>query len=140
MSEFDAVIERLGARFPGKVEDTVKLTTAGEYVRDNYIILLGGTPDEVGGDRQAFRQVADDNATYLLTVQVVGISPAAVRAMLTAAMDELAGWKPKVTGRDCSLRFDSASGPEPDLSVKPPLFFANANYTLRSLFTSRAGS
>jgi len=138
--EFEAVMDRLEDRFPGKVTDTVKLTTAGEYVRDNYVIVLGGVPDEFGGDRQAFRQVEDDNAVLPVTVQVVGVSAAVVRSMLSAAMDELVGWKPVVDGRNCSIRFESASAPEPDTSVKPPLFVANANYIIRSLFTSRAGS
>lgn len=138
MSEFGAVKQRLLLRFPGKVEDTVKTDSNGDYVRDNYLILFGGRPSELGGDRQAFRQVADDNAVYDITVRAVAVDADTCRRLLRDASFELVAWKPTVPGRDCTIRFTGGSDPRPDHAARPPLFYADDEYELRSLFTSRS--
>lgn len=137
MTEFDAFRARLVARFPNKVDDTVRFTADGKYNRDNYLILTGQRRVE-SAERQGRSQPG--NHIWFFKVRAVGVSAEAVRGMLRDASLELVGWVPQVAGRTCyAVRWTDGTAPEADHAVKPPLFFADDEYELRSHF-SNSGS
>lgn len=141
ITHYNAVKDRLedASALSDKVFDSARLNADGTFVRANYIILFGGSPAELGGDRQFRQQVADDNAVFDFTLRGVGTSATAARSMLMAAATQLVGWVPQISGRYCRpVRFTGGDDPRPDMSVKPPLFFADDEYELRSFFRGTA--
>lgn len=138
MNEFDAFQARLEELFPGKVDDTARVDSEGDYLRENYLILTGAATSLVG-DRQGRGQTPDDNAVWDFTVRAVGIDPGICRDMLKRARG-LVGWVPDVDGRRCfAVRHTGSTKPSPDTSVRPPLFYADNDFSFRSHFTN-AGS
>lgn len=136
---YEAVEDRLLERLPGKVSDTARLNADGTYRRENYVILLGGSPAETGGDRQARKQVLNDNAVFDYKMRVVGTSPGVVRDMLDAVNEQMFEWTPQIPGRRCArMHYPPRQKPEvqTENSVKPPLFFADVEWVLRSNFTA----
>lgn len=136
---YGAVQARLELRLPGKVSDSARLNTDGTYRRENYVILLGGAPAETGGDRQAHSQILNDNAVFDYKMRVVGTSPGVVRDMLDAVNAQMFEWTPLIPGRVCSrMHYPPRQRPEVQVetSVKPPLFFADVEWVLRSNFTA----
>lgn len=81
-------------------------------------------------------QVVDDNAVFDYTVRAVGTSATAVRTLQRAVAVQLVAWTPEIPGRRCRpVKFTGGDDePRPDGSVKPPLFFADDEYELRSFF------
>jgi hypothetical protein len=139
-AHYDAVKARLEEHIAldGKVFDTARVDADGAYVRANYLILFGGAPAEFGGDRQARRQVADDNAVFDYMLRAVGISAEAVRLLLEAAAVQFTAWIPEIPGRRCSAMHYPAQTPamRTETSVKPPLLYADAEWVLRSNFVN----
>ncbi len=138
MSHYDAVKSRLEdlPALQGKVFDSTRRDSSGALVRTNYIVLFGGSPAELGGDRAFRSQVVDDNAVFDFTVRGVGVTATSAREMLAAASRQLVSWTPSIPGRYCRpVRFTGGDDyPRPDESVKPPLFYADDEYELRSFF------
>lgn len=135
-AHYDAVKVRLesDSRLDGKVFDSARINEDGTYKRDNYLILLGGL-SELGGVRSVRRQIPDDDAAFEFTVEAVSTSPSTARELRAAARALLVDWVPQVEGRRCSkLRFYQGDNPAPIFAVKPPLFRAADEFTLRSHF------
>ena len=141
-AHYDVVKARLEEHvaLAGKVFDVVRVEN-GEFVRAAYVVLTIGMP-ETGGDRQARSQQHDDNAVFDLKVRAVGTSPSAVMGLLNAVSAQWLGWVPTVAGRRCyALRYPRQTVDiESDASVRPPMFYADVEYTFRSHFVSRSGS
>lgn len=140
-AHFDAVKDRLEEHvaLDGKVFDSARVNADGTYIRTNYVILFGGAPVEFGGDRQARRQIRNDNAIFDYTLRAVGISADIPRKLIDAIADQLTEWIPQIPGRRCSpMHYPPAQSPQVRLetSVKPPLYYADVEWTLRSLFTN----
>jgi len=136
---YDAMLARLEERFPGKVFDTARVNTNGEYVRENYVILSGGSPAETGSARHGRTQILNDDAVFDYTVRVVGTSSNTVLDMLDAVNGQLSQWTPTIPGRNCNrLHYPPRQRPEirTENSVKPPLFYADTEWVLRSFFTN----
>jgi hypothetical protein len=140
-AHFSAVKERLEEHvaLAGKVHDTALLNPDGSYTRTNYVILFGGAPGELGGDRLARTQVVEDNAVFDYMLRAVGVSADVPRNLIDAISAQLTGWKPVVVGRRCSpMHYPPGQRPEVrvETSVKPPLFYADVEWTLRSHFVN----
>lgn len=136
---FEAVKDRLEEHIglAGKVFDTIRENADGELIRANYVILHGGLPAELGGDRAVRRQVFEDNATYDYTVEAVGITADVVRQMLDAADAQLIGWVPDIPGRvGYRTKFSGGTPPRPINAVKPRLFSGDHEYEVRTHFTN----
>lgn len=135
----DAVTARLEMHvgLAGRVFEVVRQNPDGEFVRDNYLVVTAGMP-VTGGDRQARSQVHRDNAIFVFKVRAVGVTSDVVLRMLDAVSQQWLGWVPSVVGRECSsMRYpDQNVTVEADTSVRPPLFFADVEYTLRSHFVN----
>jgi len=129
----------------GKVRDTSWATWSGDaptYERTNYVILFGGSPTEVGGARQGRSQDSSDELLFDFTARAVGTSPTACRAVLDAVMGQFFKWTPEVDGRRCTrLYYPPSQNPDvkPDNSIRPPLFFADTEWSFRS-FRASSGS
>lgn len=124
-------------KLSGKVFDVVRRNDAGEFVRDNYLVYTMGKL-ETGASRHP--QAADDNAVFVYRLRAVGTTADAVLRVLAEVDARWLGWVPQVPGRKCSsMRFPKQQDVEvqADTSVRPPLFYADVEYTLRS---NRAGS
>jgi len=138
-AHFQAVIDRLKAnsKLADKTTDTILVDQDG-YVRENYLLLLGGRPSDLGGGRQAGKQQTEDDALFEYTVEAVGISPSACRGLLDAASAQLTNHILTISGRSCDpLRYHAGdASPQPITGVMPPLYHARDQYTLRSRFTS----
>lgn len=142
-AHYDAVKARLEEHvaLSGKVHDAVRVNDAGEFVRAAYVVLTAGMP-ETGGDRHARSQTHQDNAVFDFKLRAVGTSVNAVMGLLDAVSSQWLGWVPTVAGRRCfAMRYPRQEAAVlPELSVRPPLFYADVEYTLRSHFLTRSGS
>jgi hypothetical protein len=119
----------------GRVVDTVKLDAEGRLVRENYAVLYGGSPAELGGDRLRKSQVVDDNAVFDFVVRSVGVDAAAARATSQHVIDQLAGSTLTIAGRYCRpIKHTGGDRARPENSVKPPLFYIDDEFELRSFF------
>lgn len=135
---FEAIKARLQSspRLVGKVFDTVRRDSGGVLVTDeNYLVLFGGRPAELGQDRLIHSQVPDDDAVFDFVVRGVGVDPGSAAAMLREAAGLLVAWAPVVAGRFCRpVRFMGGDQIRPDGSVMPSLYFGDDEYELRSFF------
>lgn len=142
-AHYDVVRARLEEHvaLKAKVHDAVRVSESGEFVRAAYVVLTAGMP-ETGGDRQARAQIHHDNAVFDFKVRAVGTSVNAVMGLLDAVSAQWLGWVPAVAGRRCSAMRYPRQDVEvlPELTVRPPLFYADVEYTLRSHFLTRSGS
>lgn len=121
------------------VEGVARTDSQGRYVLGRYVILTGGAAEELFGDRQGKRHVADDNAEYDYHLRHVATSVEDVLDLIDATNELLTDWVPTISGRRCSAMIYPPSQ-NPDIqvetSVRPPLFYADTEWTLRSTFTS----
>lgn len=137
-AHYDAVFAQIDddESLAGKGHEAVRLDGDGRLIRDIYWILFGGGPASTGGDRLVRSQVVDDNAVFDFTVRSVGTSVAAAMAESQKVQDQLIGWTPTIEGRRCRpVKFSGADKVRPDNSVKPPLFYVDDEFELRSFFT-----
>lgn len=135
---YDAVFNQIDAEesLHDKGHQAVRLDGEGRLIRDIYWILFGGGPAEIGGDRLVLSQVVDDNAVFDFTVRSVGTSVDSAMAESKKVQDQLIGWTPTIAGRRCRpVKFSGADKVRPDNSVKPPLFYVDDEFELRSFFT-----
>lgn len=120
--------------------ESARVNADGTLVRDTYWILFGGGPAELGGDRLYLSQEIDDNAVFDFTVRSVSTTTAGVFATSQKVQDKLVGWAPDIAGRLCrKMRLTGSDSVKADNSVKPPLFYVDDEFELRSYFT-REGS
>lgn len=131
-AEYAAVEAQLEADSALVVRDTV-YDPAGAIVRGSYVVLFGGSPDDLDDDR--FSNVPDLNskAEYVYTTRSVSTTPDGVRAVQTHVFTQLVGTVLTVTDRKCDpLRHTHGDDIQADASVKPPLFYADDEWTLVS--------
>jgi hypothetical protein len=136
-AHFDALFAQIDAdtALHGRGHETAKVDAQGALVRDNYWILYGGSPAELGGDRLVRAQVVEDNAVFDFTVRSVGVSVDAVFAESEKVQAQLVGFVPTVPGRNCRpVKFTGADRIKTDTSVKPALFYVDDEFELRSFF------
>jgi hypothetical protein len=132
VDEYAAVEARLEADTALVVRDTV-YDSAGELFRGTYVVLFGGAPDILDDNRLAKAQDPDSAAVYMYTVRCVSTTPAGVRSALKHVTTQLVGFIPTITNRTCDpIRMTHTTDVEPDTSVKPPLFYSDAEFTLAS--------
>lgn len=134
LKHFAAFKARLAAALPAavSVEDTAKVDGAGGLVRAQYVILFGGGPDELDDGRLAAPQSPDSDAEYLYTVRCVGVTADGAR-MVAQKVIAIVGQVITVEGRACSpLELDDSSNVEPDNAVKPPLWYLDLDFLLKS--------
>jgi hypothetical protein len=120
----------------GRGYDSARVNEDGSLVRDTYWILYGGSPSELGGDRLYKSQEIDDNAVFDFTVRSAAPTAAGVFAESQKVQDQLVGFVPVIIGRRCrKVRLTGSDKIRADNSVKPPLFYLDDEFELRSFFT-----
>lgn len=132
---FDAVKAQIETdeALEGKGYDTARRDIEGKLVRDTYWILFGGAPEALDDDRFTKPQDAASTAEYVYTVRAVSVTAAGCRATINKIIAKLAGAALAVSGRSLDkLRLTGSEDPKPDYSVRPPLFFADLEFTLVS--------
>lgn len=132
---FAAVKARLDAdsALSGKGYDSARRNTDGTLIRDTYWILFGGAPETLNDDRFTKPQAADSTAEYVYTVRAVSVTPDGCRAVVGKVIAQLAGATLTVEGRALDpLRLTASDDPRPDDAVKPPIYFADTEWTLVS--------
>lgn len=136
-AHFDAIVARLRDRpsLSARVHDSAApLNADGELVRGAYVVVYGGSPDSLASNRAFSPQSSTSEAEYVYTIRCVDTNPAGVRAVQRQVADQLIGFRPVIAGRICRPVWLSAGDDvEPDNDVKPPLFYADDEYTLASL-------
>jgi len=135
MAHFSAFKARLegDSALSGKGYDSARRNTDGILIRDTYWIPFGGAPENLDDDRFTKPQDADSNAEYVYTVRAVSPTPDGCRAVVDKVTAQLAGAVLAVTGRELDpLRLTASDDPRPDDSVKPPIYFADTEWTLVS--------
>lgn len=135
-AHFQAVIARLEEddALDGKVHDAARVDANGELVREVYVVVFGGSPAELGRDRLYKQQVLEDDAVFDFTIRSVAPTPAGCRAVATHVAAQLVDFAPTVEGRRCRpIRFTGGDDVRPDISIKPPIYFLDEEYELRSL-------
>jgi hypothetical protein len=134
-----AVFDRLeeDAALDGRGYESARVNVDGTLVRDTYWILWGGSPSDLGGDRLFKSQEIDDNAVFDFTVRSVSPTVEGVFAESQKVQDQLVGWVPDIAGRRCrKVRLSGSDKVKADNSVKPPLFYVDDEFELRSYFTT----
>lgn len=132
---YAAVKARLEASpvLAGKVHNTIATDAAGVPIRTSYVILFGGSPDVLDDDRLTSEQSTDSDAEYLYTVRAVGANADAALATADVVKGQLIGFAPTISGRSCpAMWLDDGSDVEPDVSIKPPLFYIDLEFGLKS--------
>lgn len=125
----------------GKGYETARVNQDGILVRGVYWMLYGGGPAELGGDRLYRSQEVHDNAVFDFTVRSVAPDAAGVFAVSQRVSDQLVGWVPQIPGRRCRpVRHTGGDKVRADNSVKPPLYYMDDEYELRSTFTQDGSS
>jgi hypothetical protein len=120
----------------GRGYESARVNEDGSLVRDTYWILYGGSPTELGGDRLYKSQEIDDNAVFDFTVRSAAPTVAGVFAESQKVQDQLVGFVPQIPGRRCrKVRLTGSDKVRADNSVKPPLFYVDDEFELRSFFT-----
>jgi hypothetical protein len=122
-----------GTALAGKLYDSARLDSNGVLIRDTYAILYGGTPDVLDDGRQSSPQAAMSDAEFVYTFRSVSPTVDGCRAVQQIALTRLTGFVAALSGRTCSpIVLTSSGDPRPDMSVNPPIFYADDEYTLRS--------
>lgn len=117
----------------GKVADALLVDSAGVYVRTSYAILFGGGPEERDDDRLASVQTVGSDAEYEYRVRSVGATADAALAVAAVVDAQLTEFVPVISGRLCNpMWLDDASEVEPDYAIKPPLYFMDQWFRLKS--------
>lgn len=114
------------------VRDTVYQADATIFL-GTYVVLFGGGPDDLDDQRFTKAQDVDSDATYVYTTRCVSTTAAGVRSTLKHVTTQLVGFIPTISGRTCNpIRLTHSDNVEVDPSVKPPLFYCDAEFTLVS--------
>lgn len=136
VQHFDAVkaLLQANADLANRISDTARATTTGVLVRDTYLVLFGGAPDVLASNRFAAAQKPDSDADYVYTVRAVSPTTDGVRRMASAAVTQLVGAVPTISGRACApIRLTATHELQADNSALPPMFFTDMEFTLTSL-------
>ncbi|MCU1441136.1 MAG: hypothetical protein JWP85_2133 [Rhodoglobus sp.] len=137
IAEYDAVKARLEAQaaLAGKVSESARRNpTTGALLREQYVILFGGPPDELGDERLASPQAATSDAVYIYPTRTVSVTAEGARLTFQKVMGQLVGCVLVVAGRRCypMHMVEKTPSVEVDLTVTPPLYFINASFVLKS--------
>lgn len=136
IAEYAAVKSRLEADpdLDERVFDAARADGDG-LIRDQYVILFGGAPDELNAQRLTAASNVSSDATYTYTTRSVGVSAAACLAVAAKVTTQLAGYVVAITGRNCApIRPGDGDGSaRPDNTVRPPMFFLDQDWILVSL-------
>jgi hypothetical protein len=120
----------------GRGYESARVDANGALIRETYWILWGGSPAELGGDRLFKSQETDDNAVFDFTVRSVSTTVEGVFLESQKVQEQLVGWVPEIAGRRCrKVRLTGSDKVKADPSVKPPLFYVDDEFELRSYFT-----
>lgn len=115
------------------VHDTALVDTAGEPIAGTYVVLYGGMPDSLDDGRLTGIATASSDAEYMFTCRAVSTTADGVRSVGQKIMAQLIGWRPQVTGRACTaVSLEYSSGVLADMSIKPPLFYADIDVSFKS--------
>lgn len=129
---YEALRARLetDAALAGKGSDSIKLNDRGELIRETYWVLSGGETS-YPIERMTATQASGDLES-VFNWRLISPSANAVRIGIDKASQLLRGWVPVIAGRSCAAATVDVFEVEPDLSVRPPIFFADVEITLRS--------
>lgn len=117
----------------GRVHNTLVVDTSGLPVRDTYVVLFGGPPDELDDDRLSSPQTMRSDAEYEYTARSVSVTADGALAVAERVASRLVGFQPLVAARSCEpMRLVRSFPVEVDSSVRPPLFFCDQDFLLRS--------
>lgn len=123
---------REGAGMADRVFDTARIDAKGGLIRDNYTVV-GVSLAGLDEGRLSAAHRADSPGEYFIDVRGVGTTSDAARLMLDRAKTQLLSARlsaPKL--RFQQVAFERETKIETDMSVTPPLFYADAEYTVRS--------
>ncbi|MFZ4843952.1 hypothetical protein [Mycetocola saprophilus] len=136
LEQHQAAIEervRGGEGLAGRVFDAARLDSKGGLVRDNYVIVTVAR-GSLGDERLTAPQRADSDADYYIDIRTVATTAAAARMLLDRTEQQLLNGPLAVQGRACTSVVCGVTRPiATDMTVTPPLFYVDADYS----FTSR---
>lgn len=133
-AHFAALIARAKQRPNLIVHDgEAPLNADGTPFRASYVVLHDLGADDVGDARYTKAQTADSARTMRVVARCVGEDENAVRGVMDALSAQFIHWAPTVQGRHCwALVLDNESEIQNDDTVKPPLKFADLDFTYRT--------
>lgn len=111
---YTPVFNRLNAvsSLAGKVFDSVRVTSAGEAVRENYVVIMNVLPVALDDERYTARQALESSGDVAVDVRVAATSAAGRRFLVDAVTTQLVGHALTVTGRTCEpIRWDLPATP-----------------------------
>lgn len=116
-----------------KVFDVVRIDGDGKLIRDTYVVLFGGPPDDLDDGRLSLPQLPDADATYVYTARVVSTTPGGVRSTINLVLGQIVGQVLVVDGRRIDpMRLTFSTDIIADTSVLPPLFYSDLEFTVVS--------
>lgn len=134
IEEYKAVKSRVEVNaLLGKVEDAARVDGTGTLRREQYVILFGGPADELDDDRLGSSPLPTSDAEYEYTARAVAVTALGVLEVMNQVMAQLVGYTPVITGRKCgAIRPGPTDKVRADYSVKPPLFYLDQDFLLKS--------
>jgi hypothetical protein len=120
---------KLGTGLADKTFDTLRLDAEGGLIHANYVVLFTPTMDEF--DEVRFTAEVDANAAipFEVELRVIGTKASTARKLLSAATDQFIGYSVQIEGRQLArLRPLGTTQVQPDVSVKPFLYWASARF------------
>lgn len=114
MDYYTPLYNRLNAhsKLAGKVYDAVRVTDAGQAVRENYVVIMDVLPVALDDGRYTARQALESNGDIAVDVRVAATSAAGRRVLVDAVTEQLVGYALTVTGRVCEpIRWDLPATP-----------------------------
>jgi hypothetical protein len=133
-AHFEAILTRARSRPNLIVHDTkAPLNEDGTPVRASYVVLHDLGADKILPGRYTEAQTAETSRVNRVVGRCVGEDAAAVRRIVSALSAQLVGFAPSVGGRVCwPLIVDHEGEIEDDTTVKPPIPYADVDFTYRT--------
>lgn len=136
-AHFGAFFDRLKAQpvLAGKGFDTMRVSSTGEAIRDNYWVLFASTAGDLDDERYLAPQRAESKAVYRYDFRAVGTTTAAVLLFVDRANEQVIGHRLPVAGRVCDpIRvLPDVEGGRVRFDATTRLFYLDQTYE----FTSR---
>ena len=111
---YTPVLDRLtaNAALSGKVFDSVRVTPAGEAIRENYAVIMSVLPVSLDDERFTARQALESSGDVAVDIRVAATSASGLRWWVDAVTTQLVGAVLTVSGRVCEpIRWDLPATP-----------------------------
>jgi hypothetical protein len=134
LRHYEAFKAQIAADSSLKVHDAARTDGKGGLLREQYVIAIGGPPEELDDGRLASPQGQLSDAVFSYTARAVSISASGAMLVAARVFAQVVGAVLQIDGRTClPIELDGADEKvQVDNNVNPPMFYLDQDFTLRS--------